>query len=199
LSKNWPMIEHVVMVKHPNIPVQNEIRGADEGDGDCYWRAISLLVYGTMADWLRVKSEHLHWLTAVLRNPDHPRHAAYARENSKDPIAAATRPTSTNDAGSRWSGRVNWVERLQIPGCWSHEDQIALSADLYNLFIVLFLYDSDTVEKWKGKCFDTRGAGAYNNRHVFICLNKGHFQPMIPNEYHHWEFKYPRPTLRSTR
>ncbi len=25
-----------------------------------------------------------------------------------------------------------------------------------------------------------------------------HFQPMLPNEYYHWEFKYPRVTQRST-
>ena len=33
---------------------------------------------------------------------------------------------------------------------------------------------------------------------TFVQQREIHFQPMLPNEYYHWEFKYPRVTQRST-
>ncbi|KAK4243868.1 hypothetical protein C7999DRAFT_44404 [Corynascus novoguineensis] len=197
LFKGFPMVEDVVFIKHPNYWQELESHGKLIESGQCYWLAVALLMYGNAYSWLRVKAEHLSFLERVLTNPDHPRHAFYTRENQN---IGATRATGPSGASSQWSGKANLWERLQIPGCWVNEDICQLTADLYGVFLVLYKYDSEgTNPQWKGKVYDMKTYGAYNNRHIFLCYyNENHFQPMIPNEYYASEFKLPRLTLANT-
>ncbi|KAL2194500.1 hypothetical protein P885DRAFT_42992 [Corynascus similis CBS 632.67] len=197
LFKGFPMVEDVVFIKHPNYWQELERHGKVIESGQCYWLAVALLMYGNAYSWLRVKAEHLSFLERVLTNPDHPRHPFYTRENR---YIGATRATGPSGAGSQWFGKANLWERLQIPGCWVNEDICRLTADLYGVFLVLYKYDSEGMNpQWKGKVYDMKTYGAYNNRHIFLCYyNENHFQPMIPNEYYAFEFKLPRLTLSNT-
>lgn len=169
LYKGFPMAEEVVFVKHPNYwtrPVDRRT-GKLVHNGQCYWLAVALLVYGDASAWLRAKAEHLCFLETVLRDPRHPRHAFYARENRADAWTHATGP-----ADADWSGVVNLWERLHIPGCWTSEDMCYLTADVYGVFLVLYKYDSDRGDpRWRDRVYDMKTFGAYNNRHIFLCFS----------------------------
>ncbi|AEO60284.1 hypothetical protein MYCTH_54054 [Thermothelomyces thermophilus ATCC 42464] len=198
LLKGFPMVEDVTFLKHPNYWQTIEEHGKLIEDGQCYWSSIGLLLYGNAHSWLRVKAEHLSFLERVLVNPNHPRHAFYSRENQNMGVTYATGPAGLD---SQWSGQVNLWERLQIPGCWTNEDLCQLTADVYGVFLVLYKYDTanEANAQWKGKVYDMKTYGAYNNRHIFLCYYlENHFQPMVPNEYCASEFKLPRLTLSNT-
>ncbi|KAL2179514.1 uncharacterized protein P884DRAFT_195107 [Thermothelomyces heterothallicus CBS 202.75] len=198
LLKGFPMVEDVTFLKHPNYWQTIEEHGKLIEDGQCYWSSIGLLLYGNAHSWLRVKAEHLSFLERVLVNPNHPRHAFYSRENQNVGVTCATGPAGLD---SQWSGQVNLWERLQIPGCWANEDLCQLTADVYGVFLVLYKYDTanEANAQWKGKVYDMKTYGAYNNRHIFLCYYlENHFQPMVPNEYYASEFKLPRLTLSNT-
>ncbi|KAL2185909.1 hypothetical protein L209DRAFT_754387 [Thermothelomyces heterothallicus CBS 203.75] len=198
LLKGFPMVEDVTFLKHPNYWQTIEEHGKLIEDGQCYWSSIGLLLYGNAHSWLRVKAEHLSFLERVLVNPNHPRHAFYSRENQNVGVTCATGPAGLD---SQWSGQVNLWERLQIPGCWANEDLCQLTADVYGVFLVLYKYDTanEANAQWKGKVYDMKTYGAYNNRHIFLCYYlENHFQPMVPNEYYASEFTLPRLTLSNT-
>ncbi|KAL2163762.1 hypothetical protein VTH06DRAFT_5821 [Thermothelomyces fergusii] len=198
LFRGFPMVEDVTFLKHPNYWQSPQDHGKVIADGQCYWTSLGLLLYGSAHAWLRVKAEHLRFLEKVLTDPSHPRHAFYSRENLNFGDTHATGP---GGLASRWSGRVNLWERLQIPGCWANEDLCQLTADVYGVFLVLYKYDTSNQAnaQWRGKVYDMKTYGAYNNRHIFLCYYlENHFQPMVPNEYYASEFKLPRLTLSNT-
>ncbi|KAK0713692.1 hypothetical protein B0T26DRAFT_753781 [Lasiosphaeria miniovina] len=213
LFSGFPLIEDVVFVKHPNYWYSGALHKKVIHNGQCYWTTIALLIYGNASLWLRVKAEHLSYAEQVLSNPKHPRHALYKRENT---ILSGTR--ATGPAGSH-AGAMNWWERLHVPGCWSNDDIIALTADLYSVFVVLYKYKSGPENPQLGKSvYDMCTFGAYNTRHIFLCYyvsftghtqdatdqtlsdvqSENHYQPMVPNDYWAYEFKLPRLTLQST-
>jgi hypothetical protein len=168
LYKGFPMVEDVVFIKHPNYWDENDV-GKDIESGQCYWLAVALLLYGNASAWLRVKAEHLSYLENVLRKPDHPRHAFYARANQ-----AYTHTGATGPGGMAWTGDVNLWEKLLIPGCWANEDLCRLTADVYSVFLVLYKYDSDgNNPKWMNKVYDMKTFGSYNTRHIFMCYFVG--------------------------
>lgn len=169
LLKGFPMAEDVTFLKHPNYWQTVEEHGKVIEDGQCYWTALSLLLYGNAHAWLRVKAEHLSYLEKILMNPRHPRHEFYSRENKNMGQTYATGPAGPQ---SYWSGQVNLWERLQIPGCWANEDLCQLTADVYSVFLVLYKYDTSNAAnpQWKGKVYDMKTFGAYNNRHIFLCF-----------------------------
>ncbi|KAK3376105.1 hypothetical protein B0T24DRAFT_665151 [Lasiosphaeria ovina] len=213
LFSGFPLIEDVVFVKHPNYWYSGALHKKVIHNGQCYWTTIALLVYGNASLWLRVKAEHLAYAEQVLSNPKHPRHAFYKRENT---ILSGTR--ATGPAGSH-AGAMNWWERLHVPGCWSNDDIITLTANLYCVFVVLYKYKSGPENpQWGKSVYDLRTFGAYNTRHIFLCYyvsftrhtqdiidqtlsdvqSENHYQPMVPNDYWAYEFKLPRLTLQST-
>lgn len=168
LYKGFPMVEHVTFIMHPNYWTQLKEHGKLVDSGQCYWLSLALLIYGDASFWLRVKAEHLCFLERVLMNPDHPRHAFYARENKYYAATQATGPSKDPDAV--WSDSVNLWERLQIPGCWTSEDMGYLTADVYGVFIVLYKYDSAHGNgDWGDKVYDMKTYGSYNSRHIFLC------------------------------
>jgi hypothetical protein len=173
LYKGFPMVTDVVFIKHPNY-WDGDVGKAIES-GQCYWIAVALLLYGNASTWLRVKAEHLSYLENVLRKPDHPRHAFYARENQ-----AYTHTKATGPGGKTWTGSVNLWEKLLIPGCWANEDLCHLTADVYSVFLVLYKYDADKNNpKWMSKIYDMKTYGSYNTRHIFMCYFVG-FHPFCP-------------------
>ena len=167
LYKGFPMVEEVTFIKHPNHWNRPDLFGKLIDDGQCYWISIALLVYGDASSWLRVKAEHLAFFEQVLSNEKHPRHLFYKRENQVQANTMATGP----DHDHVFAEALNWWERLQIPGCWTSEDMITLTADVYRLFVVLYKYHADEKKnpEWVDKVYDMRTYGAYNNRHVFLC------------------------------
>lgn len=212
--KGFPLIEDVSMIAHPNrffkkppqkegkiyADLQNNIK-RDPGedytidDGNCYFTAMALLLYGDARSWLRVKAEHLHYLEHVLSNKEHIRHEFYTRQNAifSDTFATA------HEGGRQWSGDVNLWEWLQIPNCWTSDEMCALTADVYGVFIVLYSFTyNDTTRT--GNVYDMRTYGAFNSRHIFAAYyNRNHFVPLIPNNYFHYEFTLPRITLNITK
>ncbi len=111
LYKGFPMVEDVVFVKHPNYWTRIDNHGKLIANGQCYWIALALLLYGDASCWLRVKAEHLNFLEEILVNPQHPRHKFYAWENQARTLTQAT------GTAQAWSGVVSLWEKLQIPGC----------------------------------------------------------------------------------
>ncbi|KAG7284231.1 hypothetical protein NEMBOFW57_010595 [Staphylotrichum longicolle] len=196
LFKGFPMVENVVFIKHPNHWSRIQDHGKLIEDGQCYWVALALLLYGNASYWIRVKAEHLNFLEEVLKNPRHHRHAFYARENQVSTQTKATGPADQAEI------LVNLWEKLLIPGCWANDDLSHLTADMYGIFLVVYKYNEDPKKNfdWKDKVYDIKTFGAYNNRHVFLCYAHGnHYQPMIPNEFLASEFKLPRITLQNTK
>ncbi|KAK4215447.1 hypothetical protein QBC37DRAFT_248906, partial [Rhypophila decipiens] len=183
LYSGFPMVENVVFVAHPNF-------SGGVGDGNCYFTAMALLLYGTSSAWLRVKAEHLYYLEKVLINKDHVRHKFYKCQNAVD---------STTNASGRgfkgaWEGEVNLWERLQIPNCWTSDEMCALTADVYGVFLVLYSFTtSATSEYGADTVYDLRTYGAFNSRHLFAAFKGGnHFVPLVPNTFHHYEVRLPR-------
>ena len=173
LYKGFPMVEHVVFVKHPNYWTRINDHGKLVPNGPCYWIALALLLYGNASLWLRVKAEHLSFLEKVLENPRHPRHKFYARENQARTLTKATGPAGKDAV---WSGLANLWEKLQIPGCWVNEDVCHLTADVYGVFMVLYKYNCSS-PAWKDKVYDMKTYGAYNSRHIFLCYSVGPRRP----------------------
>ncbi|KAH6649543.1 hypothetical protein F5144DRAFT_635234 [Chaetomium tenue] len=198
LFKGFPMVEHVVFIKHPNYWHEPETHGKVVASGQCYWLAIALLIYGNASSWLRVKAEHLNYLEKVLSNPKHPRHAFYLRETQNNMRTYATGPAGKEGI---WGGEANMWERLHIPGCWTSEDMCQLTADVYGVFLVLYKFNARNPQSpWANMIYDMKTYGAYNSRHIFLCyVHENHFQPMVPNDFYAHEFKLPRLTLQNTK
>ncbi|KAH6614683.1 hypothetical protein B0J18DRAFT_485896 [Chaetomium sp. MPI-SDFR-AT-0129] len=200
LFNGYPLVEDVVFLKHPNIWINCDDQPknpAVEGnkaivDGNSYWTALALLIYGEASAWGRVKCEHLYHLEDVLKNKEHPRHAAYTalnRASRLKTVAYGRNKKKKKLYASLW-------DALQIPGCWATMEACQLTADLYKLYVVLYKY------QWTHHhVYDMKTFGAYNSRHIFLSYTRGNhfFQPMIPNEYLHYEFKLPRITRQNTK
>lgn len=74
-----------------------------------------------------------------------------------------------------------------------------VSADLYNLFIVVYTITEALNDQGEIRVQEIRTKGSYNARHVFLLFNGFHFQPMVPNEYLASEFTFPRVTFENIR
>ncbi|KAM7196261.1 hypothetical protein V8F20_007101 [Naviculisporaceae sp. PSN 640] len=214
LFRGFPMIEDVAMIAHPNKfskrpkPNLGQIASDQENkiirdpgelfnidDGNCYFTAIALLIYGNARAWLRVKAEHLYHLEKMLSDPLHVRHEFYKRHNA---IFSKTFATRHGPDGTRWEGNPNLWERLQIPNCWMSDEICPLTADVYGVFLVLYSFTYNQQGK-RGSVYDLRTYGSYNSRHIFAAyVNSNHFVPLIPNSYYHYEFTLPRIRLQVT-
>ncbi|KAJ9133762.1 hypothetical protein NKR19_g8926 [Coniochaeta hoffmannii] len=191
LIKGLPLVEDVVFVRHTN---NTASRGMTQGI--CFWAAIATHIYGDARFWLRVKSEHLEHFARVLENPTHPRHELYSRLNSRwSQVKASSKPGSPRPAyGENKAIHMNLWQVLHLPGVYTPMEMLDVTADLYGLYLVVYSYDLPR-GPYKGKVYKTIARGAYNARHLGLLFVGGnHFQPIIPNDYIHWEFKFPRIT-----
>ncbi|KAK7981986.1 hypothetical protein PG988_004224 [Apiospora saccharicola] len=177
LFKGFPLVEDVEFIVHRNMP-------PEDPDGDCYWRSVSFCLYGSDEHWDVVKAEHLGYLHYVLSQPKHPRHSLY-----REHLNARFFDTSSVN-GSPFKANI-W-QLLHLAHAWTPAVISQITADLYNICVVIFTLEN-------GLTTETNVRGVYNSRHIFLCFTNGcHFQPMTPNEYDAWEFKYPRITVEAT-
>ncbi|ROW09561.1 hypothetical protein VMCG_02303 [Cytospora schulzeri] len=174
LVKGFPLVEDVVFLVQPNMAGE---------PCDCFFKAVAFHVYGNHTFHPRVKAEHLQHFREVLQWTTHPRHQVYTSMNSR--FYSTTVGSKTTVA--------NFYQMLTIPKIYTALDVFDVTADLYNLFIVVYTLDNDRVVT------GVTAMGSYNARHVFIChVDGNHFQPMVPNDYYASEFQLPRITYKST-
>ena len=132
-------------------------------DGACYWTALAMLVYGNRAAWLRVKAEHLVLFDRVLRSPGHPRHRLYRELNEKwYPTVGGM---ACGGAGRPAPIEANLWQVLNLPNVFVPMNMLDVTADLYNVFLVMYSYDHG---EHKRTVYETRTRGAYNSRHLFL-------------------------------
>ncbi|OIW32497.1 hypothetical protein CONLIGDRAFT_668188 [Coniochaeta ligniaria NRRL 30616] len=198
LIRNLPLVEDVVFVRHDNMCGDRGITR-----GTCYWTAMATHLYGDARYWLRLKAEHLEHFAEVLNNRDHPRHDHYTQLNEKRYMAAASPGPGKKTAGSKIF--VNLWQVLNLPGVYTPMAILDVTANLFGLYLVVYSYHlraepgQTKPGPYEQKVYQTIARGAYNARHLgLIFANGNHFQPIIPNDYVHWEFKFPRFTQDST-
>lgn len=201
LIRNLPLVESVTFVKHDNFCGKRGIAA-----GTCYWTAMATHIYGDARHWLRVKAEHLEHFALVLENKEHPRHQLYRELNQKWYPAVGTPGPGTPTKGLEKGRRllVNMWQVLNLPGVYTPMAILDVSADLYGLYMVVYSHHlppepGQEHGPYEDKVYKVAARGAYNARHLGLIFENGnHFQPIIPNDYIHWEFKFPRFTQEST-
>lgn len=151
----------------------------------CFFKALGYLVYGHHTFYMRVQAEHLQYYGDVLEWEDHPRHKVYKRMNKKFYDTQIDTP-SGNDIYTV----ANFFQLLSIPQIWMPLDMLDVTADLYNLFIVVYTIQGNEITEVSTK-------GSYNARHVCLLFNGFHYQPMVPNEFLASEFTFPRVTYNN--
>ncbi|KAJ1331701.1 hypothetical protein MN608_05162 [Microdochium nivale] len=177
LMDGFPLVEGVAFVVPHN---------RASPDGDCYWRALSTSLYGDNKYYDLVKAEHLGYMYHVLDTPAHPRHDLYKNSlNSK--LFVTSGPVAD-------VFKANLYQLLHMPHAWTPAAMQQITADLYNVMLVTFSLDMDNE-----KVTEVSIRGAYNSRHIFMLFSEGcHYNPMFPNDFMPWEFRYPRPTVENT-
>ncbi|KAK6615582.1 hypothetical protein H4I95_00734 [Botrytis cinerea] len=126
------------------------------GSGDCFFGAVSMALYGTTMYWHYTKYCHLWFFRYVLTHPAHPRHSFYWHINS------------IGDA----NGQMNTWHRLSTPHAWQLSALFNVTADIYNLFVVLY-EAPQAIDLF----------GQYNATHVFFHLiNRNHYESLIPKD-----------------
>ncbi|EMR84424.1 hypothetical protein BcDW1_6934 [Botrytis cinerea BcDW1] len=126
------------------------------GSGDCFFGAVSMALYGTTMYWHYTKYCHLWFFRYVLTHPAHPRHSFYWHINS------------IGDA----NGQMNTWHRLSTPHAWQLSALFNVTADTYNLFVVLY-EAPQAIDLF----------GQYNATHVFFHLiNRNHYESLIPKD-----------------
>ncbi|KAI0396011.1 hypothetical protein F5Y17DRAFT_473487 [Xylariaceae sp. FL0594] len=169
LLKGFPLVEDVVFAALGNW---------GEPDGDCYWTALSYLLQGTRNRWRQVKADHLEYMYHVLLDKTHPRHELYENLNSQFFDTRGARLGHDGRHGTSAEFKANLWQTLQMPHSWTPGTMKQVTADLYNIHLVTFSYDSRN-----RLCTKVDVSGAYNSRHVFMLYrDDGHFQPLTPNE-----------------
>lgn len=191
LLSGFPMLEDVVMYRAMNYG------GAKSA---CFFKALAYLVYGDQSLYQRVQSEHLQHYSDVLEWEDHPRHEMYAELNKQ--FWTTTISTEASYANNRPSRDVetvaNTYQILSIPQAWMPLDLLDITADLYNLFIVVYTI-KESQSQDQPLVTEVSVKGSYNARHVFLLFNGFHYQPMVPNEFLASEFTFPRVTYESLK
>lgn len=185
LLYGFPLLEDVVFYRPGNY------RGAASA---CFMKAVAYLVYGDQSFYLRVQAEHLQHFGDVLEWEDHPRHQEYTRLN--EDFHSATIETGQVYVVTR----ANYFQLLSIPHTWMPLNMFDITADLYNLFIVVYeIRKSRPGEDGTFTVTDIKTMGSYNARHVFLLFTGDHFQPMVPNDFLASEFTFPRVTYENVK
>lgn len=123
LLRGFPMMEDVVFVRAANY------RGTP---ANCYWKAVAAQVYGHPSYDDRVKAEHLDFYSEILATPTHPRHDQYSEVNRR------FYQTYVGPGQQSVQTVANIYQLLRIPNSWTPGDMFDITADLYNLFIVVY-------------------------------------------------------------
>ncbi|ESZ97986.1 hypothetical protein SBOR_1657 [Sclerotinia borealis F-4128] len=147
--------------------------------GDCFFGAISMALYGTTQYWHFVKYCHLWFFRYVLLHPAHPRYEFYWHLNA---VAGAN--------------NKNMWHQPSIPHAWQSSELFNVTADIYNLFIILYEQlpmPTDPTKSTKQQDDQTIGLfGQYNATHVFFHLiNRNHYQTLVPSHNHEAQFPFP--------
>ncbi|KAF3022029.1 hypothetical protein E8E14_012572 [Neopestalotiopsis sp. 37M] len=185
VMKGFPLVEEVqFIVQH------NQAKPA----GDCYWRSVSFCLYGSGDHWDLVKADHLAYVKYVLCTPGHARHQLYAEKLNKKFFR-----TSSADSKNKILDpfQANMWQTLHMAHSWTPALMLQVTADLYNVCLIVFTRETDR----EGNCVisETAVRGSYNSRHIFMqFVNGNHFMPMCPNEFRPSEFRYPRVTVDRT-
>ncbi|KAL1870551.1 hypothetical protein VTK73DRAFT_2559 [Phialemonium thermophilum] len=187
LLRGLPLVEDVVFLRNHN-------SWAEMSNGTCYWTALALLIYNDPVAWLRVKAEHREHVQRVLSSPINPKYCLYRQLNEMwFPTVAST----ARGMPPQGPVKANLWQVLNLPGLYVPMNMLDITADLYNVYMVVYSYKN---RQFGDVVYETRTRGAYNSRHLFLLyVNGNHFQPMIPNDYVHWEFKMPRVTQLTTK
>ncbi|KAI3401346.1 hypothetical protein diail_11429 [Diaporthe ilicicola] len=183
LLRGFPMVSNVVFYRPHN---HGGARSA------CFFKALSYIVYGRQSLYNRVQAEHWQHYSDILDWDDHPRHQLYERMNQKffDTIISAGDVEVATVA--------NFFQLLSIPNIWLPLDMLDVTADLYNLFIVVYTITESGPGQGLPQVREVSTKGSYNARHVFLLFNGFHYQPMVPNEFLASEFTFPRVTFENT-
>jgi hypothetical protein len=154
----------------------------------CFFKAVGYFVYGTHKFYQRVQAEHLQYFGDVLEWEDHPRHQLYNMMNAKfyETLVEVNRESHVPTV-------ANFFQLLSIPHIWMPLDMLDVTADLYNLFIMVYTIND------KHEIIEVSAKGSYNARHICLLFDGHHFQPMVPNEFLASEFTLPRITYNNTR
>ncbi|KAF5878214.1 uncharacterized protein Bfra_000380 [Botrytis fragariae] len=132
--------------------------------GDCFFGSVSMALYGTTLYWHYTKYCHLWFFRYVLTHPAHPRYDFYWHLNSIG---------NADDEMNMW-------ERLNTPHAWQSSELFNVTADIYNLFVVLYEAPA-TIDLF----------GQYNATHTFFHLiNRNHYESLIPKDK---EIQFPFP------
>ncbi|TGO65063.1 hypothetical protein BCON_0004g00600 [Botryotinia convoluta] len=140
--------------------------------GDCFFGSVSMALYGTTLYWHYTKYCHLWFFRYVLTHPAHPRYDFYWHLNS------------FRDS----DGEMNMWHRLSTPHAWQSSELFNVTADIYNLFVVLY-EEPDTIDLF----------GQYNATHMFFHLiNRNHYESLIPKD-NEIQFPFPDGVMISPR
>ncbi|CAD6447969.1 9f2f734f-2f2d-45cf-879c-eb5c28848c13 [Sclerotinia trifoliorum] len=149
--------------------------------GDCFFGAVSMALYGTAMYWHWVKFCHLHFFRFVLTHPGHPRYDFYWRLNSNK---------SSQTKKNIW-------QQLSTPHAWQSSDLLNVTADIFNLFIVLYeqLDIPKDIPKSQQKPQDHQSIGLYGQysaTHIFLhIINRNHYQTLVPYKNPEAQFPFP--------
>lgn len=187
LYRGFPMVEKTVFFAADNYAGLQS---------NCFFKAVAYQVYGSWKFDARVKAEHLQYFSDILKWPAHPRHEMYTRLNEWFYESYVSQTQGRGESGGRGRSSIelaaNFYQLLTIPNCYMPMDMFEVTADLYNLFIVIYTVNTEDVVT------EMITKGSYNARHVFMLYQGKHFQPMVPNGYYASEFQLPRVTHYST-
>lgn len=185
LLSGFPLLGDVVMYRAMNYG------GAKSA---CFFKALAYLVYGDQSLYQRVQAEHLQHYSEVLEWEGHPRHQLYTRLNQEFWTTTISTEASQTDV----EAIANTYQILSIPQAWMPLDLLDITADLYNLFIVVYTINESPTQDHP-LVTEVSVKGSYNARHVFLLFNGFHYQPMVPNEFLASEFTFPRITYENVK
>lgn len=139
-----------------------------QADGNCYWAALAIVVYGDSQFWPHVKAQHRIWLDGVLANLGHPRHSSYSKW-----------------ADDVLDGKSN-RDRLRDVGAWQSTTTAQLSADIYGLTFAILepVYESDVgstdYEGAEGRRNGHRGRAMKENGQHLLTVGSMYGHPADP-------------------
>ncbi|TGO86641.1 hypothetical protein BPOR_0287g00050 [Botrytis porri] len=140
--------------------------------GDCFFGSVSMALYGTTLYWHYTKYCHLWFFRYVLTHPAHPRYDFYWHLNAFG---------GSNDGMNMW-------HRLNTPHAWQSSQLFNITADIYNLFVVLY-EAPDTIDLF----------GQYNATHVFFhIINRNHYESLTAED-NEVQFPFPDGVMVSPR
>ncbi|KAI8631952.1 hypothetical protein F5Y19DRAFT_492889 [Xylariaceae sp. FL1651] len=156
LHRSWLTDKHLKLYK--GFPLVEDIGFLAAGNyakptGDCYWRALAYTLQGNPARWDLIKAEHLGYLFHVLSDQTHPRHELYAKQLNTQFFSthgggggggggSSSEATTTGTGTGEIKFKANLWQLLHMPHAWTPGAMQQITADLYNIHLVTFTYDS---------------------------------------------------------